>query len=110
MNWKKPKTKIFFVPVPYTGQKLFELTEYKRNPEAPFIKMEFTDTDTKEIYTCAILDYLGIYDVNAIPDWIARLTTDLESITGHQLIALLKKRLPEFKKSELVLFYQLSKI
>lgn len=108
MNWKKPKSKIFFVPIPYTGQKLYNLTEYKRNPEAPQIKITLHDPETKEDYTARILDYLGSYDLFNIPDWLSRQCTDVELVTGKILAAQLKKKVPAFNKTEILHFYQLA--
>lgn len=110
MNWKKPKTNIFRVPIPYTGQFLYKITEYKRNPETPPLKMEFTDPNTSEQYTAEILDYWGIYEADKIPDAMARLCTDIKLMTGEKLLVKLKQSFPEFKKAQLILIYELNKL
>jgi len=110
MNWKKPQNKIFFVPIAAADQKLFDITDWKRNPEAPRHQITLTDIETKQEYTAEILDYLGPWKIDFLPDWIARLVTDKETITGPIFANLLRKRRPEFKTAEKVLFYQLNQI
>lgn len=110
MNWKKPNQNIFFIPIPANGQNLWDITEHQRNPKINCKTITLTDIETKQEYTAVILDYLGAYKMEFIPDWIARLVTDKKTITGANFAALLRKRSPDFKKIEKVLFYQLSQI
>ena len=110
MNWKKPQQNIFFVPIPANGQNLYNLTEYRRNPEAPKQTYTLVDTETQETYQTEILDYLGPFEAEHISDIFARLVTDNKNITGKTLFKLLQKRSTDFKNVEKILFYQLSVI
>jgi hypothetical protein len=106
MNWKKPKSNLFFVPVPERGQNRMELIDWKFDEKKERKKMGFTDPDTKEEYQAEIIDYLGPFEMERIPDWTSRQCTDLESVTGTMLKLLLRKKLPEFQTTDKVLFYQ----
>ena len=110
MNWKKPNKKIFWVPVPYLGQNLYNLTKWKRKPDEPKQTIQLTNPDNNETELFEILDYLGYYKIENIPDYLARDCTDNVNITGRILAAKLVKKMPEFKTVQEILFYQLSTI
>lgn len=95
MNWKTPPIDVFFVPVPLIDQQLTKLAGqiFILNGNEPF----------------RVIDYLGAYPFEKIPNWIARAATGKAEITGQQLAALLKKKIPEFRNAEKVLFLQLFK-
>ena len=108
MNWKIPPQKVFFVPVPYTGQNLMELVEYKFREDKQPKEIDINDPE-KGKTRCRILDYLGAYEFYKIPDFISRLVTDKPEMTGEILTALLRKKRPEFGYAKKILFYQITK-
>lgn len=110
MDWKKPNKNIFWVPVPYTGQNLYDLTEWKRTPEATRQTIQLTEPKTDKTELFEIIDYLGIYTMDKIPDFLAFDCTDSTKITGRILAATLVMKKPEFRGIEKVVFYQLTKI
>lgn len=107
MKWKIPDNKIFTVPVPYNGQNLMELIEYRIYNDKQPKEIELDDPE-KGKTRCQILDYLGAYEMDKIPDFISRLVTDKPEMTGKILTALLRKKRPEFGYAKKILFYQLT--
>lgn len=108
MNYKKPTSPVFWVPIPDTGQSRMKLVDWKFNPGTPPPQMKLTDPEAGE-YMVEILDYLGAYPIEDLPGWIARMIINKDA-TGHVLGQLLQKRVPEFKKCKKVLFYQVNPI
>ena len=108
MNWKQPTTDIFWVPVPDNGQSRIKAVEWRFNPKVPRQQIELTDPDTKNTYTVEVLDFFGAYAIDRLPDWLAREATDKEQMTGAILGTLLRRKTPEFRKAQKVLFYQVT--
>lgn len=106
MNYKRPTSPVFWVPVPDTGQSRMDLIDWKYTPGTPPPQMVLTDPDTGE-YTVEILDYLGAYKMDDIPGHLARQIINKEA-TGRMLAKLLQTRIPEFKNCQKVLFYQVN--
>ena len=108
MNWKQPPTAIFWVPVPDEGQSRMKAVEWRFYKDAPRLQMEINDPDTNQPYTVEILDFFGAFDINRLPDWLARQVTDKDQMTGKILGTLLRRKTPEFRKAQKVLFYQVT--
>lgn len=108
MNYKPPTSPVFWVPVPDIGQNRMKLIEWQLNPDKSPERMTLTDPE-KGAYEVEILDFLGAYEMEQIPTHIARQIGGVK-MTGKALFHFLKKRLPEFKNAEKVLFYQVNPI
>ena len=109
MNWKPQPSAIFWIPQPYTGQNLMELVNWKFDETAPVKTVTLTNPETKESYQVEVIDYLGVYDLDKIPDFIARECTDARECTGHFLASLIRKKLPEFNNTAKLIFLQVTK-
>lgn len=108
MNYKPPKSPVFWVPVPDTGQSRIDLIDWKYTPGTAPPRMVLTDPDTGD-YTVEILDYLGPYSIGEIPDHLARQIINAEA-TGRILAKLLTGRVTEFKNCKKLFFYQVNPI
>ncbi len=106
MNYKVPKSPVFWVPIPDTGQNRMQLIDWQLNREIKPVQMTLTDPETGE-YTVEILDYLGPYSMNEIPGYLARQIINRDA-TGRILATVLRQRVPEFKNCQKVLFYQVN--
>lgn len=109
MIWKLQPSPIFWVPVPFTGQSLMDLVEWQLSIDAKPTLMELFTPDANEMYKVQILDYLGPYPMDNIPNWIARCIGG-KKMPGKILEALLRERKPEFRDAKKVLFYQCNPI
>lgn len=106
MNYKRPKTPVFWVPVPDTGQSRMDLVAWRHDENQQPQRMELTDPDAGA-YTVEILDSLGPYEMENIPDFLARQVIN-ERATGRALFAVLRQRVKEFKMCKKVYFYQVN--
>ncbi len=106
MNWERQQTKLFWVPIPYTGQSLINLVDWIFDKKKPRQTIQLTDPKTEKPYIVEIIDYLGVFKMDLIPSWLSRTVTNNEATTGSILSYFLKKRLPEFRKVDQVVFYQ----
>jgi hypothetical protein len=104
MIWKLQPSPIFFVPVPYNGQSIMDLTAWQFSPDIKPDIMELTNPD-ETTYKVEILDCLGPYPMERIPTFLARCIGG-KGLTGKLLAALLRKKKPEFLQASTVLFYQ----
>jgi hypothetical protein len=109
MNWKTPSTNMFWVPVPYAGEKLTDITAHLRDENKKPQTFELTNPETGENTACFIIDYLGPYPIQNPPDFLARCCTDKTGMTGKMLFKLLTQKVPEFRHTDKILFYQLAK-
>lgn len=109
MIWKLQPSPVFFLPVPWSGESLMSLVEWQITAGTKKQLRELTDPDTNETYPVEVLDYLGPYPMEAIPNFIARLIGG-KAMTGKILELLLRKRKPEFHDTKKVLFYQVNPI
>jgi hypothetical protein len=109
MNFKLPKSPVFWVPMPDKGQSRMKLVEYRLTEGKQPETMQLTDPDTKLPYTVEILDWMGAYKPDEIPDWVARQTINRDA-TGAMYGQLLLKKVPEFKDCKKILFYQVNPI
>jgi len=109
MNYKPPTSRVFWVPVPDTGQSRMKLIDWKIDPDKKPQLMELFNPEKKQNYTVEILDYFGSYPIDNLPGFIARQIINAEA-TGYILSKFLKERLPEFKDCKKVLFYQVNPI
>ncbi|MDP2058531.1 MAG: hypothetical protein Q8J97_02245 [Flavobacteriaceae bacterium] len=106
MNFKRPTSPVFWVPIPDTGQSRMELLAWQYLPGKEPAQMPLTDPDTGE-YIVEILDYHGAYKITEIPNFYARQIINSRA-TGAELGKLLLQRVPEFRKCEKVLIYQVN--
>lgn len=101
MLWKIPTTTIFWVPVPHNPE--------IRISQLPGQNFELTNKVTEKPETFLILDVLGAYPIHLLPAFLARDCTGKPQMNGETLAYFLKKKVPEFKNAQTVLFYQLTK-
>lgn len=108
MNYKRPTSPVFWVPVPDTGQSRADLIGWKLTETKQPPVMTLTDPDSGD-YSVEIWDYLGPYEMEQIPCFLARQIVNAQ-VTGRALAAVLRQRLPEFKNCRRIYFYQVNPI
>lgn len=109
MNYRRPTSPVFWVPIPDRGQSRMDLVDWRYSVDKLPPQMELTDPDTRKNYTLEILDYSGPYPIDNLPDQYARQIINKDA-TGRLLARFLVERVPEFRNCQKVLFYQVNPI